>query len=127
MVGVLRRVRNERGRGRIGCLFSILLVVVIAYYSIPVGQAYFAYVALRDAMRTQAQFAAAIDDVTIQRRILQEMDNMRVPGEARENLRIVRTERRPFQIIISTSYVVVFDFPFTHYAHTFSIEARRPL
>ena len=127
MVKHIHGIRSERGATRIGCLFLVLLAVLIVYYALPVGQAYFGYLSLRDELRTQAQFAATIDDATIQRRILQQMSELEVPNEARTNLTVVRTTRAPFQIIISTSYPVEFEFPFTRYVHTFSIEARRPL
>ena len=93
-------VRARRGRGRLGCLVSLLLVVTIAYFGFNIGEVYMRFFRLRDAMVQEARFAHNRDDETIRLRLAATADSIGLPGEA-ARIRIRREARR---IIISTEY-----------------------
>ncbi len=105
-----RRVLRERGVTRTGCLFSILLLMAVTYFGLPVAGMYIRYYRMKNEMQTQARFAPSIDDGTIRRRLLQTIDNLGLPAEARQ-LRIRRINR-PREIIISTTWQETIILPF---------------
>ncbi len=105
-----RRVLGERGVTRTGCLFSILLLMAVTYFGLPVAGMYVRYYRMKNEMQTQARFAPSIDDGTIRRRLLQTIDNLGLPVEARQ-LRIRRINR-PREIIISTTWQETIILPF---------------
>lgn len=110
--------RNRRGKSRIGCLFSLLLAAVGVYYGVEFGSVYFDYWRLADYMREQAKIAPSIDDQTIHRRILNKIEELGLPEEARQVT--VRRTTQPREIVIRTSYSVVVEIPF--YTHTIVLE-----
>ncbi len=105
-----RRVLGKRGVTRTGCLFSILLLMALTYFGLPVAGMYIRYYRMKNEMQTQARFAPSIDDGTIRRRLLQTIDNLGLPMEARQ-LRIRRINR-PREIIISTTWQETIILPF---------------
>ena len=113
-----RRGLNKRGVTRIGCLFSILMMVAVTYFGLPVAGMYVRYYRMENEMQTQARFAPSIDDGTIRRRLLQTIDNLRLPIQARQ-LRIRRIAR-PREIIISTSWEESIVLPFYTRVHRFA-------
>ncbi len=122
MVRFRRWLDDERGATRTGCLFFVLLVVAVVYFGIPIGGMYVRYYRLENEMKTQARFAPSIDDGTIQRRLLQTIDALGLPVEARR-LRIRRITR-PREIIISTSWEETIVLPFYTRTKTFAPEVR---
>ena len=113
-----RRGLNKRGVTRIGCLFSVLMMVAVTYFGLPVAGMYVRYYRMENEMQTQARFAPSIDDGTIRRRLLQTIDNLRLPAQARQ-LRIRRIAR-PREIIISTSWDETIVLPFYTRVHRFA-------
>lgn len=105
-----RCVLGDRGVTRTGCLFAILLLMAVTYFGLPVAGMYVRYYRMKNEMQTQARFAPSIDDGTIRRRLLQTIDNLGLPVEARQ-LRIRRINR-PREIIISTSWQETIILPF---------------
>lgn len=124
--GFLRRARDRRGKARLGCLFFLLIVAVVAYYGVDVGTIYFKRWQMIDEMRVQAGFAPSIDDAAIRRRLLRKIESLDLPSDARSNLRIVRT-LRPREIVISTRYEVTFVLPFLVKPDTLNLEVRSPI
>ncbi len=114
---------DERGASRMGCLFVVLIVVAVVYFGLPIGGMYIRYYRMENEMKTQARFAPSIDDGAIQRRLLQTVDDLGLPLEARRRLRIRRT-RRPRQIVISTSWEETIVLPFYTRVQTFAPEVR---
>ncbi len=114
---------DERGASRMGCLFVVLIVVAVVYFGLPIGGMYIRYYRMENEMKTQARFASSIDDGAIQRRLLQTVDDLGLPLEARRRLRILRT-RRPRQIVISTSWEETIVLPFYSRVQTFAPEVR---
>ncbi len=105
-----RRVLGKRGVTRTGCLFSILLLMALTYFGLPVAGMYVRYYRMKNEMQTQARFAPSIDDGTIRRRLLQTIDNLGLPMEAR--LLRIRRINRPREIIISTTWQETIILPF---------------
>ncbi len=101
---------DERGATRTGCLFLVLLLVAVVYFGHPIASMYIRYYRMENEMQTQARFAPSIDDGAIRRRLLQTIDDLGLPPEARR-LSIRRTSR-PREIIISTSWEETIVLPF---------------
>ncbi len=122
MVRFRCRPDDERGASRMGCLFVVLIVVAVVYFGHPIGSMYVRYYRMENEMQTQARFAPSIDDDTIRRRLLQTIDALALPVEARR-LRIRRIGR-PRQIIISTSWEETIVLPFYTRVQRFAPEVR---
>ena len=123
MVRLRCRLDDEHGATRIGCLVLVLVVVAVVYFGLPIGGMYIRYYRMQNEMQTQARFAPSIDDDTIRRRLLQTVDDLGLPPEARSRLRILRT-RRPREIVISTRWEETFVFPFYTRVQRFAPEVR---
>jgi hypothetical protein len=126
VIGSCGKVRNRRGKTRLGCLFSLMIAATVGYYGVDVGDILFKRWQLIEEMKAQAGFATNIDDVAIRRRLVRKIESLGIPNAARSNLRIQRTYR-PREIIISTAYEVTFILPFTTRADTLNLEIRSPL
>ena len=113
---------DERGATRTGCLFLVLIVVAVVYFGHPIGSMYIRYYRLENEMHTQARFAPSIDDDTIRRRLLQTIDQLSLPVEARR-LSIRRTSR-PREIVISTRWEETIILPFYTRVQEFAPEVR---
>ena len=50
-------LRNRRGAGTLGCLVSLLIFAAVLYYGYHVGQVYWKFYQLQDAMKSQARLA----------------------------------------------------------------------
>ena len=93
-------VRARRGVGKLGCLFSILLVVTIGYFAVNIGEVYFRYYKMRDAMQQEVRFASTRSDDAIRRRLVALSDSLGLPEEAGR----VRIRRDQSSISISSEY-----------------------
>ncbi len=113
---------GERGAARTGCLFFVLVVVAVVYFGIPIAGMYIRYYRIEDAMQAQARFAPSIDDGAIRRRLLQTIDDLGLPPEARR-LSILRTSR-PREIVISNSWEETIVLPFYTRVQRFAPEVR---
>ncbi len=114
---------DNRGATRTGCLFSVLVVVAVVYFGHPIGAMYIRYYRMENEMHTQARFAPSIDDGAIRRRLLQTIDDLGIPLEARGRLRISRTSR-PREIVITTSWEETIVLPFYTRVQRFAPEVR---
>ncbi len=122
MVSRRRRTPNQRGVSRVGCLVFVLLVVAVAYFGVPLAGMYIRYYRFENEMQTQARFAPSIDDDTIRRRLLQKIDELGLPVEARR-IRIRRITR-PREIRIATSWDETIALPFMTRVITLEPEVR---
>ncbi len=122
MVRFRCRVDDERGATRTGCLFLVLVVVAVVYFGLPVAGMYIRYYRMENEMQTQARFAPSIDDGTIRRRLLQTIDDLGLPPEARRLS--IRRISRPREIIISTSWEETIVLPFYTRVLRFAPEVR---
>ena len=117
-----RRALAERGLTRTGCLFSILLLMAVTYFGLPVAGMYIRYYRLKNEMQTQARFAPSIDDDTIRRRLLQKIDDLGIPPAARRMS--IRRITRPREIVISINWDENIVLPFYTRTQHFSPRVR---
>lgn len=107
---------GRRGASSLGCLFSLLVFVAALYYGVNIGQLFFRYYRLVDAMDSQAQLASGIDNGTIQRRIEATITDIGLPQEALDSL-VIQRFPSPRSIHIETVYSESVHLPL--FNHTF--------
>lgn len=107
MVG---RGRNDRGASMLGCLFSIMILMVVLYYAVDIGRVYWDFYKFQDEMETSARFAQTQSDEQIRNHLRDVARDLELPTEAQ---RIV-IRRTPPTITIRSQYVVDIELPFTH-------------
>ncbi len=107
---VIAMLRNRRGAGTFGCLFTLLLFAGSLYFGLPVGHSYWRYTKLRDEMKTTVRFAQTIADDQMVRQILLMVDQLELPREARR----IRVTRNPAsrRIMIQTAWTEELVLPF---------------
>lgn len=97
----------RRGATKLGCLFSVLLVVAATYFAVNVGEVYLRYYRYRDAMHQQGRFGRQNADEAIRRNLRSVADSLGLPEDA-GRLSIQRTGNT---ISISAQYDEVVEFP----------------
>lgn len=100
-------VTARRGTSRVGCLFTILVLVSIVYFGANIAEVYFRFYRLQDRMGQEARFADSRDDPTIRARLEAAADSLGVP-EDRERIRVERAANR---ITIYTRYTERVELP----------------
>lgn len=116
---------SQRGAGRTGCLLTLLVVVAVVYFGMPIAGTYVRYYRFKNEMQTQARFAPSIDDGTIRRRLLRAIDELGIPDTAKR-MQIRRTSR-PREIVISTEWPETIVLPFYSWVITLRPEVRERL
>lgn len=109
MVG---RRRNDRGASTLGCLFSIMILMVVLYYAVDVGRVYWDFYKFQDEMETSARFAQTQSDEQIRNHLRNVARDLELPTEAQRI--IIRRSQAPSLITIRSQYVVDIVLPFTH-------------
>ena len=122
MVKTSGRIPNERGVTRTGCLFSVLVLVAVVYFGLPIAGMYVRYYRMENEMQTQARFAPNLSDATIRRRLLQTIEELGLPAGAKRI--IIRRIARPREIIIRASWQESIVLPFYTRVQTFAPEVR---
>lgn len=124
---VSARSRNpRRGASTTGCLLSLLVLVAVLYYGVNIGELYFRYYRLVDEMGSQARVAAALDNGTIQRRIIAAIQDIGLPDDATSNLQITRVAS-PRQITIESEYSESVHLPLFDHTFRFHPKVTEPL
>jgi hypothetical protein len=119
-------MKHQRGKRRLGCLFTVLVLATVGYYGLEPGSMLFKTWQLREEMKAQAGFAPSIDNAAIRRRLNRKIENLGLPPAVRSNLEIRRT-LRPREIIISTEIEMTYVLPFITRIDTLDIEVRSPV
>ena len=101
-------VTTRRGASKLGCLFSLLIVVTVVYFSVGFGEVYMRYYRYRDAMQQEARFAERTADDSIKKRLAAFADSLGLPSEA-TRVDVTRTADR---ITISAKWSEHVDAPF---------------
>jgi hypothetical protein len=101
-------VTRTRGASTLGCLFSMLVVVAVAYFGVNVGAPYLRYYQFRDAMQQEVRFAERKTDAQILTTLRLKADSLTLPAPAH----IINVRRTPGRIVIWTEYTERIDFPF---------------
>lgn len=100
-------VRARAGRSTLGCLFSLLLVSAVVYFSYNIGQTYWNFFQFRDRMKQEARFAPHRSDQTIARRLREYADSLGLPTGANK----VHVRRRGRTIEIWAEYYENVELP----------------
>jgi hypothetical protein len=91
---VRRGADSEAGKIKLGCLFTLCLLVVGVYFGIQYGEVRFRQYQIMDAVKEQASFVTAIDDQTMRNRLMAASDRLGLPYAARDwKIRRVRGQR----------------------------------
>ena len=112
-------LRNRRGAGTLGCLFSLLIFAAMLFYGYHIGQVYWKFYQLQDAMKSQARLAPSLADDVIRRRLNEASDE--IYPDVRFKFNISRGGR-PRKIVIETTYADSVDLPL--FKHTFQLKPR---
>jgi len=99
---VVRPWRGEGGKGKLGCLVGILLVILAIYVAKDFGAVYWRYYQLVDEVKSQAAFASTLTDQAIRDRLVLQCDSLNIPLGPKQ-WQIART-RSPSEITISATY-----------------------
>ena len=75
-------VRQRAGVGSLGCLVVLLIVSVVVYFGVNVGEVYWRFYQFRDALRQEVRFAAHNSDAQILRRLRVQADSLGLPEAA---------------------------------------------
>lgn len=114
-------VTPRRGKGRLGCLLTLLVIVAVAYFGVNIGTVYLRSYRFRDAMVQQARFSETRDDAAIQRRLKAVADSLGLPEEATP----VRIRREARRILISADYTELVELPMLVRAFHFNPQVNR--
>jgi hypothetical protein len=112
---MVTRSPRRRGAGNIGCLISLLILAVVLFYGINIGELYWRYYQLLDAIKSQARVAPSLTDETIRRRLILQVEELGLPPDASKFT--IRRSGRTRLITIETEYTESVDLPF--FNHTF--------
>ena len=100
-------VATRRGTSRLGCLVGGLVVVTALYFGFNIGEVYFRFYRLRDAMGQEARFGQTRDDRAIRTRIKLVVDSLGLPDEAG----VITIQRNASSITISSKYSETVELP----------------
>lgn len=74
--------RSRRGAGSLGCLFTLLIVVAVAYFGVNVGRVYWRFYQYQDDMRQAVRFANTLTNDRIVARLRASADSLGLPESA---------------------------------------------
>jgi hypothetical protein len=100
-------VTGRAGRGRLGCLFLLLLVAAGGYFGLDFGEAYVRYFRYRDAMAQAARFSSVQTDGAIRAHLANVADSLGLPPKARN----VTIRRSGGVVTIEADYVETVQLP----------------
>ena len=103
---------RRRGASTLGCLFSLLVMAVVLYYSVDIGRVFWKFYKLEDEMVQSARFAQARTDEEIIKHLIGVARDLDLPAEA-QRFRIRRVQV-PSLVTIDTQYHVTLELPFHH-------------
>ena len=119
MVAVVM-MRSRRGTSSRGCLVSLLVVAVVLYYGVNIGEVWYRFYQMQEEMTSQARMAPGISNGVIRRRLQAKAEALGLPPEARE-FSIIRSGQAR-HITIESHYSESVDLPF--FNHTFELNPR---
>jgi hypothetical protein len=99
---MVTHLRSRSGKSHLGCLFTILVLGVAAFVGKNVGEVYWRYYRIGDYVKEQADFAPALTDDVIRRRLVEFSDTLGLDLGPRD-WRIRRTWS-PKEITIEAQY-----------------------
>ena len=99
--------RPRAGKSSLGCLFTLLVIVVVAYFGVNVGEVYLRYYRFRDSMAQTVRFADRLSDDEIRARLRSAADSLGLP----EGAHSVQVRRRDRQVSVGTEYYERVELP----------------
>lgn len=112
-------VTARAGKGTLGCLMALLLVVTAGYFAVNIGQTFWDYIQFRDRMRQEARFAQHRSDTEIMQRLSEFADSLGLPEAAQK----VHVRRRGRTIQIWAEYYENIELPLVVREHHFTPQA----
>jgi hypothetical protein len=105
------RSGNRAGKTRLGCLLTVAVLAAALYVGYGAAEVYWRYYRLQDFVQGQAEFAPALTDDVILRRLVGYCDTLGV-GLGNQDW-VIRRSYQPREISISAHYQdsVVIAFP----------------
>ncbi len=100
-------VAHRRGASTLGCLFTLLILVAVAYFGFNAGEVYLRSYRFRDAMENQVKFAKYASDDDIRKRLRSLADSLGLPEDAGR----VRIRRSANRITVSSEYTENIELP----------------
>jgi hypothetical protein len=102
-------VRRRAGRSSLGCLLTLLIVAVVVYFGVGIGEAYFRFYQFQDTMRQEVRFAAHNTDSAILRHLRAQADSLGLPEAAG----VVTLQRDGRHIELESDYYERIELPLT--------------
>jgi hypothetical protein len=99
---MVTQLRNRAGKTHLGCLLTLILVVAVAYVGANVGEVYWRFYQVRDYASEQAEFAPALTDDVIRRRLVAFSDTLGL--DLGPKAWTVRRSSSPREITIQAQY-----------------------
>lgn len=112
-----------RGEGKIGCIFWLLVMGIVALIAVKMVPVKIASAQFYDHMEEQTKFALQAPPEAIKRQIMQKARDLDLPVKP-ENLSVERTGT---EIRIHCTYEVPIEFPGYTYVWKFDERLNRPL
>lgn len=116
---------GTRGTSTAGCLLTLVLFGIVLYYGLNIGPIYLRYYQLKDAMQSNARLAPSLPDATIRRRLVDKVEELKLPDDARKFH--IKRSVRPRAITIETDYSESVSLPFFEHTFAFHPRAEEPL
>ena len=115
---------NQRGEGRLGMIFALIIVAVAIFLAVKFVPAKIAAYEFGDFLEKECRYAATRqDNKQIVARIMEKAEEMELPLK-KKNL-IVRRDKG--WMVIKASYEQPLDLKVTTYIYKFDVEERAPL
>ncbi|MDQ6830989.1 MAG: hypothetical protein M3081_19165 [Gemmatimonadota bacterium] len=92
--------RARRGATRFGCLLQLLVLAVLLYFGVTLGEVYLRFYRFQDAMKQQARFADNTPDAQIVAHLRAVADSLHLPDDAQG----VTVQRTAKELYISAEY-----------------------
>jgi hypothetical protein len=112
-------VSLRRGRSSLGCLFMLLVVSVLVYFGIKIGEVYWRAYEFEDVMKQEVRFAGQISNDRMLLHLRAVADSLDLPQKAQQ---IVITRGRG-HIVVETEYDELVELPLFVRAFHFSPRA----
>lgn len=104
--------RMVRGEGNSGCIFYVLLALVVGFLAIKIVPHQVAKLQLKDYMKELAMTAPRQPARWFEQRIKDRCEDLRIPIDAKQ-IKVKKTQKR---IVMDVSYTVMLDLVVTDYA-----------
>ena len=102
-------VRSRSGSSSLGCLVTLMILAAIGYFGVNIGQVYFRFFQVQDAMKQEVRFAAHNSDAVILRHLRAQVDSLELPESAGE----INLQRDGRHIEIESDYYEHIELPLT--------------